>query len=96
MGHSRQRNTLPSRVPGFGPLLLPAGDGTGSLLQFQLRRLIAEILADPDLDPGIYNSLMRHLAEHPRNPEQALLAHLNAVQDRDDLPPFKVSPTSAI
>lgn len=87
--NSKQRSMLPSAVPDFAPLLRPHGAATGGLLQFQLRRLIDEILADPDLDPGVFDSLVRQLAEHPGNPEQALLAHLGAVQDSDDLPPFK-------
>ena len=64
----------------------------GGLLQFQLRRLITGILADPDLDPDMYVSLARHLAENPGHPEQALLAHLRDVQDPDDLPPFRGLP----
>jgi hypothetical protein len=87
--NSKQHNMLPSAVPGFAPLLRPPEAVTGGLLQFQLRRLVDEILADPDLDPGIFDSLVRQLAEHPGNPEQALLAHLRAVQESDDLPPFK-------
>ena len=60
----------------------------GGLLQFQLRRLISEILADPALDPDMYFSLIEHLAESPGHPEQALLAHLRDVQDPADLPPY--------
>ena len=85
MENSKQRNMLPSAVLGFAP----AGAARGGLLQFQLRRLVDEVLADPGLDPGIFDSLVRQLAQHPRNPEQALLAHLRAVQESDDLPPFK-------
>jgi hypothetical protein len=64
----------------------------GGLLQFQLRRLIAGVLADPDLDPDMYVSLAGHVSEDPDHPERALLAHLRDVQDPDDLPPFKGSP----
>ena len=68
-----------------------AYDASGGLLWFQLRRLISEILADRDLEPDMYISLVGHLAENVGNPEGALLAHLRAVQDRDDLPPFNAS-----
>ncbi|MFF2317428.1 hypothetical protein ACFVTE_14300 [Arthrobacter sp. NPDC058097] len=58
-------------------------------MQFQLRRLIREILADPTLDPAVYLSLAGHLAADPRNPEQVLLTHLREIQEPADLPPFK-------
>jgi hypothetical protein len=63
--------------------------GRGDLLRFQLKRLVGEILADPDLDPNMYVSLLGHLAKYPGHPEQALLAHLGEVQGQDDLPPYK-------
>lgn len=63
----------------------------GSLLQFQLQRLIGRILAQRDLDADVRVSLLRHVAEYPEHPEQALLTHLRDVQDQQDLPPFKAS-----
>jgi hypothetical protein len=63
--------------------------GRGGLLQFQLRRLIDEILTDPAVNSDACTSLMRHLHAHPRHPERALIAHLHAVHDPGDLPPFK-------
>lgn len=64
--------------------------GPGLLLGFQLKRLVGEILADPDLNPDIFVSLLGRLAANPGHPEQALLAHLGDVQDPEDLPPYKV------
>jgi hypothetical protein len=66
----------------------PAPSVRGGLLQFQLRRLIGEILAQTDLDPNMRASLLRHLALHPEDPGQALFSHLHDVQAPDDLPPF--------
>ena len=59
-------------------------------LQLQLRNLINGILADPDLDPDIYISVIQHLAENPGHPEEALLAHLGDVQEASELPPIKI------
>jgi hypothetical protein len=61
----------------------------GSLLQFQLRRLIEEILAQTDLAPNMRASLLRHWEGYPENPGQALLAHLHDVLAPDDLPPCR-------
>ena len=74
----------------------PVQTSQGGLLQFQLTRLINEILADQDLDPEMYVSLLGHLAENPGHPELALLAHLRDVQDPDDLPPYKARRKPAI
>jgi hypothetical protein len=61
----------------------------GGLLQFQLQRLIDELLAQPDLDPDTRISLLVHVAENPGCPDEALLAHLRYIQDWEDLPPHK-------
>jgi hypothetical protein len=55
------------------------------LLQFQLRRLIGEILSQADLEPHIRASLLRHTALHPENPGLALLYLLHDVHAADDL-----------
>jgi hypothetical protein len=57
----------------------------GGLLQFQLRRLIAEILAQADLEPHIRASLLRNTALNPENPGLALLDHLHDVHTPDNL-----------
>ncbi|WP_395398565.1 hypothetical protein ACHMXB_12130 [Arthrobacter sp. UC242_113] len=54
-------------------------------MQFQLRRLLGEILAQTDLEPHIRASLLRHTALHPENPGLALLSHLQDVHAPDDL-----------
>ena len=90
-GEYRQRHAPPPAVPDVDQSAQPAPVETsqGGLLQFQLTRLINEILADPDLDPEMYVSLLEHLGENPGHPELALLAHLRDVQNPDDLPPCK-------
>ncbi|MBT2551423.1 hypothetical protein [Arthrobacter sp. ISL-65] len=90
LGDYRQRHAKPHAVMGVGHEAPPVGAAQGGLLQFQLRRLINEILADPDLDPDMYFSLLEHLAENPGHPEQALLVHLRDVHDPADLPPCNV------
>ena len=91
LGEYRQRHDPPPAVLGVDQPAQPAPVETsqGGLLQFQLTRLINEILADQDLDPEMYVSLLGHLAENPGHPELALLAHLRDVQNPDDLPPYK-------
>jgi hypothetical protein len=91
LGEYRQRHAPPPAVLGVDEPAQPAPVETsqGGLLQFQLKRLINEILADQDLDPEMYVSLIGHLAENPGHPELALLAHLRDVQKPDDLPPYK-------
>lgn len=74
------------QVPA-GPDVPPAA--REGLLEFQLNRLIGEILAQPGLDPDTRTSLLDHLARNPGQPGQALLAHLNGIHDPDDLPLFK-------
>ena len=84
------RTPPPPGAVGSGQPARP-GAATGSgLLQFQISRLIGDILADPDLDPDMYVSLAGHLAQNPGHPELALLAHLREVQDPDDLPPVRM------
>ena len=53
----------------------------GGILQRQLMRLIGEILGDEGLRSDLRLSLLRHVAEHPGHPEQAMLAHLHEIQD---------------
>jgi hypothetical protein len=89
LGGRRQRPVPPHALPGGAHPARPVGPAQDGLQRFQLRQLINEMLADPDLDPGIYFSLLEHLAENPGHPEQALLAHLRDVQDAADLPPYK-------
>lgn len=75
----------------FPPEDAPAARPTkGGLLQFQLKRLIGEILAQGDLDPDLRTSLLWHSVKNPGSPERAMLAHLNAVHDPANLPPYKV------
>jgi hypothetical protein len=67
---------------------LPARSMQGGLLQFQLKRLIGELLVQGDLNPDTRASLLRHLAINPDHPELVLLAHLRDIQDPNDLPPY--------
>ncbi|MFE4834616.1 hypothetical protein ACFRAU_08035 [Arthrobacter sp. NPDC056691] len=60
-----------------------------SLLQFQLKRLIDDLLAQPDLDVETRIGLLVHVAENPGRPEHALLAHLRDLLDAEDLPPYE-------
>ncbi|MBT2550899.1 hypothetical protein [Arthrobacter sp. ISL-65] len=87
-GDYRQRHATPPAGPGMDHVAPPVGAAHDGLLQFQLRRLINEILADPDLDPDMYFSLLEHLAENPGHPDQALLNYLRDVQDPAELPPY--------
>jgi hypothetical protein len=57
----------------------------GGIIRRQVLRLIGEVLADPDIEEEVRSGLLRHLAEHPGDPELALLAHLNDWQDREDI-----------
>ncbi|MEN8583174.1 hypothetical protein B1A87_013000 [Arthrobacter sp. KBS0703] len=79
---------LPGPVPAVSAPapMAPAPAPCGGLLQFQLNRLIADLLAQPDLDPDTRVSLLVHLVERPGRPEQALVAHLRDIQDPEDLP----------
>jgi hypothetical protein len=79
----------PKAVQGADRSSPAAGPIQDGLLQFQLGRLINEILDDPDLDPGIYLSLLERLAENPGRPGLALIAHLRDIHDPEDLPPCK-------
>jgi hypothetical protein len=85
----QQRHAAPPAAADPTQPTLPDPAGPGELLQFQLKQLIRGILAQQNLDPGIRLALLRHLSQNPGQPEQALLAHLRAVQDPEDLPPFK-------
>jgi hypothetical protein len=67
----------------------------GTLLQFQLSRLIGDILAEKDLAPNLRASLLRHSDGYPENPGQALLAHLHDIHAPDDLPPYRARRTPA-
>lgn len=91
LGEYRRRHAPPPAVLGVDQPAqpVPVETSQGGLLQFQLTRLINEILADPDLDPEMHGSLLEHLAENPGRPELALLAHLRDVQNADDLPPCR-------
>jgi hypothetical protein len=71
----------------------PEGDW---LLQSRLRRLIGDILTDPDLAPGLRSSLFRQLVKNPEHPELALLAHLQESQDPAELPSFTPCPELGI
>jgi hypothetical protein len=87
VNHQYRHHASPNGRPpvaGTGPVP-PA---PGGLLQFQLRLLVGEILADQDLHPDIRASLLRHLAGSPGRLEAALLAHLREVLDPDELAPF--------
>jgi hypothetical protein len=53
--------------------------------------MIDGILDDPDLDLDVYVSLLRHLAQHPGQLAQGVLAHLRTVHAPADLPPYKRS-----
>lgn len=87
ISHPYRRNGSPGgQLPVAGAS--PARPAVGNLLQFQLRLLVGEILADPGLDPDMHASLLRHLSVHPGRPEAALLAHLREVIDPGELPPF--------
>jgi hypothetical protein len=87
---ANHEQAVPPAVPAPAqPVTAPPGPG--ALLRFQLNRLVGEIMADPDLDPDLYLSLLGHVAKNHGHPEQALLAHLADVQDPEDLPPFKAS-----
>jgi hypothetical protein len=86
--HQQRHATTPAMaVPAQSAS--PGQAGPGRLLQFQLKQLIRGILAQQDLDPGIRMVLLRHLSQNPGHPEHALLAHLRAVQEPEDLPPFR-------
>jgi hypothetical protein len=89
-GNHRWAQVRPSPAQTPAPDAPPAPPARGGLLQFQLKRLIREILAEPDLDPNVGASLLSHLVGHPRHPERALLAHLRDVQDPEDLPPYRL------
>lgn len=81
-----QRHTLP---PGILEPAQPAPAAEpgepGELLQVQLKCLILDILADPNVDPDTRLSLLRSVTSTPGHPEQALLHHLGHVQDPEDL-----------
>lgn len=87
LGNSEQAPQAAMPVPDQPVPPATAPDG---LLRFQLGRLMRDIVADPDLDPDIYLSLIGHLAVNPGRPERALLAHLCDVLDAEDLP--RISP----
>jgi hypothetical protein len=57
----------------------------GCIIRRQVLRLIREVLADPDMKEEVRSGLLRHLAEHPGNPELAMPAHLSDWQDREDI-----------
>jgi hypothetical protein len=90
-GNHRRQLVRPSAAQTPAPDAPSATPTRGGPLQFQLKRLIGEILAEPDLDPDMGASLLHHLAGHPGHPERALLAHLRDVQDPEDLPPSRAS-----
>jgi hypothetical protein len=54
----------------------------GWIIRRQVQCLISEVLGATGVDEEARLGLLRHLAEHPGNPEGALLAHLNDWQDR--------------
>ena len=59
----------------------PEHASRGGILQRQLMRLIGEILGDESLNSEVRLRLLRHIAEHPGHPEQAMLAHLQEIKD---------------
>jgi hypothetical protein len=76
------------RIAAQGSVSAVRPDGRGSLLRFQLGRLLDEILADRDLDPDVRLSLLEQVRGNPASPEVALLRHLRAIHDPEDLPPL--------
>jgi hypothetical protein len=56
----------------------------GGIIRRQVLRLIREVLAEPDIEEEARSGLLRHLAQHPGDPELALLAHLSDWQHRED------------
>lgn len=96
LGDRRWGHASRPAVPVLDHSVPPVQAAQGGLLQFQLRRLISQILADPDLDPDMHFSLIEHLAQSPGHPEHALLAHLRDVQDPADLPPYKARRKPAV
>jgi hypothetical protein len=81
----------PAQAKGNSMALRELSPSVSHLLQFQLRMLVGEILADPGLDPDMHASLLRHLSGHPGRPEVAMLAHLREVLDPRELPPMEFS-----
>jgi hypothetical protein len=56
----------------------------GGIIHRHVLRLIRQVLADPDIKGEARSGLLRQLAEHPGDPELALLAHLSDWQHRED------------
>ena len=75
--------SIPAPAPAAGhtPQRGPQRAPQGGILQRQLMRLIGEILGDESLNSEVRLRLLRHVAEHPGHPEQAMLAHLHEIQD---------------
>lgn len=71
----------PAPAVGQAPLHGPDRASHGGILQRQLMRLIGEILGDESLNSEVRLRLLRHIAEHPGHPEQAMLAHLHEIRD---------------
>jgi hypothetical protein len=55
----------------------------GGTMRRQVLRPIGEVLGDGGVPEGVRQGLLKHLAECPKAPEQALLAHLNDWQDAE-------------
>lgn len=52
------------------------------IIRRQVQCLILDLLSDADMEEEMRLGLLRHISEHPGNPEAALLAHLNDCEDR--------------
>ncbi|MBT2550581.1 hypothetical protein [Arthrobacter sp. ISL-65] len=63
------------------PALEKSGHGT---IRRQVLRLIRDVLGDTAVEETVRSGLLQHLAEHPGDPELALLVHLSDWQDRED------------
>jgi len=56
----------------------------GWIIRRQVWCLISDVLSDMTVDEEARLALLRHLAEHPGNPEGALRAQVNDWQDREE------------
>jgi hypothetical protein len=62
---------------------MPPASG-GWILRRQVWCLISEVLSDVAVDEEARLGLLRHLVDHPGNPERALLAQVNDWQDPEE------------
>jgi hypothetical protein len=62
-------------------MMPPSG---GWIIRRQVRCLIGDLLGDAGVDEQVRLALLRHLAEHPGDPERALLAHVSDWHDREE------------